>query len=333
MRQQQTLDFPKAAHPTFQQQLSSLTSPYRELEKFLVDIYPIIAAMPDHLRKAVLDFRNKPWSPGFLHLTNFPLDEVIPPTPTDESLPEEKTTFVSEAWALGIAQILGDPLGYLDEKKGAIIQNISPVKLEHWQTTSVNSEIDLGFHVDLDYARDLPHMPFNHQNPDVLVLVCLRQDPDKKACTMYADARDIMRHLSPKDIEILREPRFQFGASYTFTGKAGSQKVWSTHCAILQGPETFPEIGMDMFCGVRGIDDEASDTLAKVGEICRHKDVMQTVYLRSGDILLINNRKGSHARTAFPCYYDGTDRWVQRVYTRRCLWEMRGRLRQGSRVF
>ena len=333
MKQQLPLIFPESLKAGFQERLASLGSPYLDIEEFLVDVFPKVAALPKHLLKAILEFRNKPWSPGFLHLENFPLDPVVPPTPTDETVPREKTTFVSEGWALGIAQILGDPLGYHDEKQGAIIQNISPVKLEPWQTTSVNAEIELDFHVDLDYDREEPDLPFNIQNADVLVLFCLRQDPERQACTMYADARDIFKHLSDREIDLLREPRFQFGASYTFTGKVGTQKIWSANCPIFLGPDAYPEMGMDMFCGVRGTDEEAREMLAKVGRICRNEDVMQRVYLKAGDLLLINNRKGAHARTAFSCYYDGRDRWVQRVYTRRSLWEMRRRLGKTERVF
>jgi L-asparagine oxygenase len=59
--------------------------------------------------------------------------------------------------------------------------------------------------------------------------------------------------------------------------------------------------------------------------------VASVVRLKSGQALLINNRKGLHARTRFGAGYDGRDRWLQRTYIRRTLWNIRGRAEAGSR--
>jgi L-asparagine oxygenase len=40
-------------------------------------------------------------------------------------------------------------------------------------------------------------------------------------------------------------------------------------------------------------------------------------------MLAMDNRKGCHGRTAFTAYFDGTDRWVERVYVRRSVWDCR----------
>ena len=37
------------------------------------------------------------------------------------------------------------------------------------------------------------------------------------------------------------------------------------------------------------------------------------VVLEPGDLLLVDNRRAVHARTAFSPRYDGTDRWIQRL--------------------
>jgi alpha-ketoglutarate-dependent taurine dioxygenase len=39
----------------------------------------------------------------------------------------------------------------------------------------------------------------------------------------------------------------------------------------------------------------------------------QTVFLKTGDLLVLDNNITVHGRTAFQAKYDGTDRWVQRV--------------------
>jgi L-asparagine oxygenase len=50
-----------------------------------------------------------------------------------------------------------------------------------------------------------------------------------------------------------------------------------------------------------------------------------TVELGSGDVLLIDNRRAVHGRSAFRPAYDGSDRWIQRVL-------MLHRLPPGGRV-
>ena len=73
--------------------------------------------------------------------------------------------------------------------------------------------------------------------------------------------------------------------------------------------------------------------LKAVRELCRSVDLASRVCLKPGDVLLMDNRKGAHGRTAFTAFYDGHDRWLQRVYVRRSLWEMRNPSNADLRVF
>lgn len=41
--------------------------------------------------------------------------------------------------------------------------------------------------------------------------------------------------------------------------------------------------------------------------------VKNTVFLKTGEILVINNRTAVHGRTPFKARYDGTDRWLKRA--------------------
>jgi alpha-ketoglutarate-dependent taurine dioxygenase len=43
------------------------------------------------------------------------------------------------------------------------------------------------------------------------------------------------------------------------------------------------------------------------------------IILKTGDLLVIDNRKTIHGRKPFQARYDGTDRWVQRVLVRKEL--------------
>ncbi len=47
--------------------------------------------------------------------------------------------------------------------------------------------------------------------------------------------------------------------------------------------------------------------------------VYNYVKLRPGELLIIDNRRAIHARSGFKAYYDGEDRWLQRIYVVRDL--------------
>jgi L-asparagine oxygenase len=307
--------------------------PYEDIETFLISIYPICANLPRDVLRKLREFRNDPRAYGALLLQNFPIDDNLPPTPSDGRPSKDKKTFISEACVLGVSQILGQPIGYHDERAGDIIQALCPVKTEAHATSSESSEAELGFHTDFNFDKDNPDQPFNVLNPDYIILLSLRADRDGKAYTLYADARDICKKLTTAQIDIIRRPLFQFAASYSFTGKCGTDRIWSVPCPLLKGPVELPELSIDLLCGVRGLNEEAADMLNVLREICKLPDVVTRVCLRPGDLLLIDNRKGAHARTAFTAYFDGGDRWLHRVYVRRSLWELRKGANEALRIF
>jgi L-asparagine oxygenase len=58
------------------------------------------------------------------------------------------------------------------------------------------------------------------------------------------------------------------------------------------------------------------------------KKCTKEIVLKTGDLLVIDNRKTIHGRKPFQARYDGTDRWVQRVLVRKELPPLNQR--QGS---
>jgi L-asparagine oxygenase len=313
--------------------LYGLPSPYEDIEAFLLTIYPIFAGLPADVLRKLFNYRIDPRAYGALLLENFPVDDDLPPSPSDGKRCPDKKTFTSEACALGIAQILGHPIGYYDEKEGEIIHTLSPVRSEAQATSSESSEVNLGFHTDFNFDKENPADPFNVVNPDYIVLVCLRADRKGEAGTLYAAARDICKHLTPAEVDVMRSPQFQFAASYSFTGRCGSERIWSAPSSLLKGPDAFPEISIDLLCGVRAMSAEAEHVLARIREVCEIPGVASKVHLKPGDVFLMDNRKGTHGRTAFAAEFDGRDRWLHRVYVRRSLWEMRRASNHALRVF
>jgi len=329
----ETLSIPPDSTAMLKASLRNVCSPYADIEEFLASIYPVFAALPAAVLRRLLAFGRDPGQFGVLHLSGFPVDENLPPTPLDGRRSSQKQTFLSEASVLGISQILGQPIGYYAEKGGEIVHNLCPVSSEAHATSSESSQTILGFHTDFNFDKDNPSSPYNVVNPDYVVLVCLRADRNGQAQTRYADARRICERLSSDELNLLRQPLFQFAASYSFTGRCDANRIWSVPCPVIQGPDRYPEISIDLLCGVRALTADASAVLDRIRQVCELPGVAAAVRLRPGDVLLMDNRKGAHARSTFDASHDGYDRWLQRVYVRRSLWEMRSPTNDALRVF
>ncbi len=330
-----TIYLPEAGKLQLREATLNLKFAEEYIEDFLLSLYPVFAHLPKELLKAVFDFSRNPESPGAVLLRNFPIDDALPVTPIDGGPAENKTTFISEASALGVAQMIGEPVGYRLEKGGNIVHNICPVPGSVDTQSNEGSREFLRFHNDTNYDADSPQIPCNVNNPDFFLLVCLRQDRNGEAKTAYVDARDrrdICARLTRDEIEILRQPQFSFAVPYSFRKENEIPRLWSVPVPIIKGPAQYPEITIDFGSGTKALQSEFTTLLDKLDRICNDPELVRAVALKPGDLLLINNRKGVHARTSFKPIFDGNDRWLQRVYVRKNLWKLRN---EGgfSRIF
>jgi len=104
--------------------------------------------------------------------------------------------------------------------------------------------------------------------------------------------------------------------------------VLSLSVPVISGPAHCPEIAISAN-GVRGMTRGAEQALVDLQRACAA--VAHQVRLAPGTALLINKRKGLHARSQFFARHDGRDRWLQRTYLRRSLWTIRYRGVPGDR--
>jgi L-asparagine oxygenase len=306
--------------------LLTLGNPAEDVDRALTRLHQVFAMLPEEQLQQILDFGRHVDTPGVALVRNLPTDPELPPTPTDGEPSTEKKTFVSEGVLLGLSQLLAEPVGFTTEKSGRLIHDVVPVASGSTTQTNQSSEVFLNFHNDIVHDRI---GRYDVSNPDFLVLNCVRQDAAKEAATYYADARDVCRELDPAVLATLRSPVFRLNApgSYVRDVAAGNP-VPSEPVPIISGPEQAPEIAVSAN-GVVGLTPDAETALTELQRACRA--VAHRVLLEPGTALLINNRKGLHARSEFAARHDGSDRWLQRTYLRRTLWDIRYRARPGER--
>ena len=288
-------------------------------EPFLAAVFAKMGALPADLIAALLKYRADPTETGILQISGMPVDEQLPPTPTNAESIAVKPTFISEASALIIAMALGEPVAYEDEKGGVLVQNVYPIEAESRSPSNESSATELGFHTELSFSRRNPERPLHEASPDFLLLLGLRGAPLGDAATTLVEGRDICRALSQRARSLLTQPCFQLRAPYSFTQGSGASRPWSRPVPLLYESETMTTVAFDLACGVRATTPDAQEALDELRQVVAKAELHRTVRLGPGDLLVVDNRKCAHARSRFAARFDGSDRWLQRVYVRRSL--------------
>lgn len=268
---------------------------------------------------------------GALLIEQVPVDDVLVPTPTSERAPgTAKPTRVSEGALLGIGRLLGEPVAYAAEKQGALVQDVFPIERERGAPSNSSSSVDLGLHTELVFSRERPDRPMHEDSPDFLLMLCLRPDPGRTATTVVAEAAELCR-LAGQAVEVLRRRDFELRAPYSFTRDGDGSRPWVGPVPLVSGPSDAPRIAFDLACGVRALTVEGGRALDALRHASASDSVRHEVHLDRGNLLVIDNRRCAHGRSAFPASFDGRDRWLQRAYVRRSLDGLGGYAGTGSR--
>ncbi|CAN5689266.1 clavaminate synthase family protein [soil metagenome] len=251
-----------------------------------------------------------PTSTGAVLIKGVPSGAIprTPPTPTTRT----EKDHVSEFVLLSVARALGEPVGYAPEHGGAIVQNLVPTPEAATRQTSTSSAVELEFHTETVFH---PHRPHH------LLLLCLRGDP--AASTLLCSVDQVVAQLPPDVRRVLGEPRFRTGVDESFIGASVGPDHDAAHdespldrpldrlVSVLSGDPAHPTLTFDADL-MHGIDDEADAALAVFASLARAHRIGVT--LEPGDLLVVDNHRSIHGRSAFTARYDGTDRWLQRSF-------------------
>lgn len=276
--------------------------------------------LPVDALASILRFRADPRGPAALLISGLPVDDDLPPTPTEASDLPPGAAQLSKRVLLSIAVLLGDPVSYRAEKGGALVQDVFPTRTERNQPSNASSERALGFHTELVFSSLHPQRPMHVAAPSFVLLFGLRCPGDRAPATAFVARSDLCSNLSANDLALLRRPEFQLMAPFSFTDGSTESRPWSVPVPLLRGPEDAPSMAFDTACGVRAMTAEAQDALTALVQACEDPTIRHEVRLAVGDLLVFNNGTCAHARSAFAARFDGTDRWIQRAYVRQQVW-------------
>ncbi|MEZ5216909.1 MAG: TauD/TfdA family dioxygenase [Ilumatobacteraceae bacterium] len=255
---------------------------------------PLPSMALDRLRR----FGQDPGPLGVLLLTGLDFG----PTPDTPSDPAAVTTQPgrTEHTLLSVGAVLGEPVGYLPELGGRLIQDLCPVPAASDRQTSTSSRSTLMFHTEAAFH---PH------RPSYLLLACRRADHEGVAATTFTALADVLGDLDDDTVAVLRSPRFRLFPDESYLdGKPGR---WTAPVPVLRVEAGRTSLVFDADL-LRPEDAEAATALETLRHAVDHRQ--QAIFLRPGDLLVIDNDVVVHGRSPFPARFDGRDRWLQRAF-------------------
>lgn len=276
----------------------------------------LVDRLPARLTQTVRDLADYPPDSGYLLIKGLPVGD-LPDTPTGyagDALGLHTTTYVLAM----IGHLLGGLVGYEDEKFGALIHDVYPVRGDAAKAMNSGS-VEFGLHTEN------VHHPLR---PAHLGLLCLRPDRAGAAATTVASMQEALELLPERVREVLTEERFRSLAPLSFSRGRAVRQETRPHPVVAHYPGG-PGLRFDSD-NTRGTDPEAADALDLFGTALfavarRHR-------VGAGGLLIVDNRMAAHGRSAFTPRYDGRDRWLRRFYSYPTALPPHRVLRRGGRV-
>jgi L-asparagine oxygenase len=259
--------------------------------------------LPPQIKSIITSFATAGSNRGFLLIRTPPLDETTTPkTPSGNQHKIGETTILAKIQAILISAI-SDMISYEAEGYGNLFQDIVPIKAMETAQTSLGSNTELEIHTE---------QAFSSLKPDILSLACLRGDIN--AFTHIFSIKTILEHMTPEEQTFLREPLWKIGVDLSF--KLNNNEFIDGDIRgpmpIISGPTNDPTLVFDQDL-MSGTTTEATNMIKKIVDIYYQKKLRHN--LQPGEILLIDNRRAVHGRSAFKPKYNGEDRFLIRCFS------------------
>jgi alpha-ketoglutarate-dependent taurine dioxygenase len=227
------------------------------------------------------------------------LADFAPPTPTSLSEPYAGP-YYGEAMLALIGQVVGELQHLSHQHEGRVFHDVMPIEAYRDRQTSGSSDVVLEMHTELAFVAN---------PPEYLMLFCVRQDQERSAETHLYDSRFALGSLTREQCQQLAQPRFRFGLDANITGSV-EEKVEAAPI-LCRATARLLRYDLDLY---RPSGDEYQGAFEALSGALLDRRI--SLRLKTGQLLLVDNKRMVHSRSKFKASYDGSDRWLKRALVR-----------------
>lgn len=200
------------------------------------------------------------------------------------------------------------PVVYQGENNGHLIRHVCPMMKSEDKVSSQGGKFDFYPHVDNPDLR-ITGEKISHRKghcPDTLTLLCLRKEANVKTSLLKLDA--VLALVSDTDKALLAQPVFSVKRPASF--EKGSS-VDGVPILVHNNNRWYSRFDWH---NTRGMNSEAESALKNLRELTLDRSFWFDVPLNPGEAVTFLNQRTMHTRNAFEPRFDGTDRWLLRVF-------------------
>ena len=282
-------------------------SPSTQVNMFISMAKNASKGLPKRIMSVLKEFKAS--QDGCLLIKGLPIDRKYIWTPENNKFHIGETTLLSRVQAI-INEFLGEMVSYEAEGDGRLFQDMVPNKELACTQTSLSSNKELELHTE---------QAFSEMRPDYLSLACLKGDINAKTYIMHV--QNILDRFTLYETKVLSKELWEIGIDKSFVMNGCSSNLRGP-LSILHLKDGEFEIVFDQDLMV-GLTEEASDLIDEIIEL--YYEYREYCALESGDILILNNNKVLHGRSAFSPLFDGHDRFVIRSFIMKNIKKIEGK--------
>jgi L-asparagine oxygenase len=285
-------------------------------EDLLAEAESMSAGLSEGLKRVVLDFRNHSNQHGGMLISGLPIECTVATPAADQEVYRWQELPLETTGQLLVMSLMGQAFAFADEKEGLLIQDVFP-KATHAARQENSGSVLMELHTEDGFH---PHAP------EWLSLLCLRGGSGHEGVSVTSSVLTALPDLDEATVSALRRPDFRIRISSSFLPEGTVGPLYSEPAPILSGSRECPDLLLDM---------NASEATTAAGEAALAALVeaveshLRGFLPQPGDLVIVDNRRAVHGRTGFTPRYDGSDRWLRRIFVTRDLRRMSPFLQTG----
>lgn len=242
-------------------------------------------------------------------IDNIHIDEKLPQTPTDTGYVAEELIPKAVSGLMGhLSNLRVYPVVYQGENDGRLIRHVVPRQNMEHSISSYGSKESFLPHVDNPDLSLRSEIDKNSTSPcpDTLSLLYLRQQ--QGVATSIIKLTDVLSDLSELDIKLLQDAVFNVSRPASFKNKSTA-----TNLPLVDYYDGNYISRFD-YHNVYSDSQEHQKALEKLKASALDSSKWLTFYLNPSQVITFDNQRVFHTRNGFTPRFDGSDRWLLRVF-------------------